>query len=51
MTLPRARIVHRRGIQIHRYAGDTRISYDVTDMKQRQDVIVQLDNCINDLQF
>ena len=41
-TLPLARIPHRHGLHIHRYANDTQLyaSYDITDMEQTQDVIV-----------
>jgi len=34
------------------YADDTQlyVSYDVTDMEQRQEVTESLENCINDIQ-
>ena len=52
-TLSLARLVQRRVIQMHVCADDTQlyVSYDVTDMEQRQDVTVQLENCIDDIQF
>ena len=51
-TIPLSRIAQRYGIQIHMYADDTQlyVSYDVTDMEQRQEVIERLENCISDIQ-
>ena len=52
-TLPLSKIADRHGIQIHMYADDTQlyVSYDVTDMEQRQEVSVRLEKCISDIQF
>ena len=51
-TLPLSKIADRHGIQIHMYADDTQlyVSYDVTDMEQRQEVSVRLEKCISDIQ-
>ena len=51
-TLPLSKIADRHGIQIHMYVDDTQlyVSYDVTDMEQRQEVSVRLEKCISDIQ-
>ena len=51
-TMPLSRIAQRYGIQMHMYADNTQsyVSYDVTDMEQRQEIIERLENCISDIQ-
>jgi len=51
-TMPLSKIAQRYGIQINMYADDAQlyVSYDVTDMKERQEVTERLENCISYIQ-